>query len=120
MGLSVMMFAFMPFLDRSRIPGGASNRPMVKLGFYLFLVNMLVLGYVGATPPSNQTILIGRIATLCYFGSFFLIPFISKAEERWLIKRGLPPEVQALIASEAKEKEKTRMPFRRRKEDTAS
>ena len=104
MGLSVMMFAFMPFLDRSRIPGGASNRPMVKLGFYLFLINMLVLGYVGATPPSNQTILIGRVATLFYFGSFFLIPFISKAEERWLIKRGLPAELKELMEREAREK----------------
>jgi hypothetical protein len=27
-------------------------------------------------------------------------------EERWLIKRGLPPEVEALIASETKEKSK--------------
>ena len=110
----------MPFLDRSRIPGGASNRPMVKLGFYLFLINMVVLGYVGATPPTNQTILIGRIATLCYFGSFFLIPFISKAEERWLIKRGLPPEVQALIDSEAKAKEGVKMPYRRRQGDITS
>jgi quinol-cytochrome oxidoreductase complex cytochrome b subunit len=111
MGLSVMMFAFMPYLDRSRIPGGASNRPIVKIGFYLFLLNMLVLGYVGYTPPTNQTILIGQIATLCYFGSFFLIPFISVAEERWLIRRGLPPEVEVLIASEASGK--TKMPERR-------
>jgi quinol-cytochrome oxidoreductase complex cytochrome b subunit len=101
----------MPYLDRSRIPGGASNRPIVKIGFYLFLLNMLVLGYVGYTPPTDQTILIGQIATFCYFGSFFLIPFISVAEERWLIRRGLPPEVEALIASEASEK--TKMPDRR-------
>lgn len=115
MGLSVMMFAFMPFLDRSRIPGGASNRPMVKLGFYLFLINMLVLGYVGATPPSNQSILIGRIATFFYFGSFFLIPFISKAEERWLFKRGLSPELKELIEKEAMEKSEKKL--RRRSGD---
>jgi hypothetical protein len=47
---------------------------------------------------------IGQIATLCYFGSFFLLPFISKAEERWLVKRGLPPAVQTLMVSEAEEK----------------
>ncbi|HUW76943.1 MAG TPA: cytochrome b N-terminal domain-containing protein, partial [Gallionella sp.] len=104
MGLSVMMFAFMPLLDRSRIPGGASNRPMVKLGFYLFLLNMLALGYVGAHPVSAQTLLIGHIATIFYFGSFFLIPFISKAEERWLIKRGLPPALTALMEREAKDR----------------
>lgn len=104
MGLSVMMFAFMPLLDRSRIPGGASNRPMVKLGFYLFILNMLALGYVGAHPVSAQTLLIGHIATIFYFGSFFLIPFISKAEERWLIKRGLPPALTALMEREASDR----------------
>jgi hypothetical protein len=105
MGLSVMIFAFMPFLDRSRIPGGAHFRPIYKLQFFLFIADMFVLGYVGYVPPTSQTIMIGQIATLCYFGSFFLIPFISKAEEAWLIKRGLPPEVTELIEKEARDKE---------------
>jgi quinol-cytochrome oxidoreductase complex cytochrome b subunit len=106
MGLSVMMFAFLPFLDRSRIPGGAHYRPVFRVQFYLFLLDMLVLGYVGYIPPTRLSIVIGQVATLCYFGSFFLIPYLSKVEERWLIKRGLPPEVEALIASETKEKSK--------------
>lgn len=105
MGLSVMMFAFMPFLDRSRIPGGARYRPIYKLQFYLFLLDMLVLGYVGYVPPTGQTMLIGQVATLCYFGSFFLVPFVSRAEERWLVKRGLPSEVMIMIESETKDLE---------------
>jgi ubiquinol-cytochrome c reductase cytochrome b subunit len=109
MGLSVMMFAFMPFLDRSRIPGGAHFRPFFKIQFYLFLLDMLVLGYVGYVPPTNQTMMIGQIATLCYFGSFFIVPFISKAEERWLIKRGLPQEVMTLMQSESEEMEKRKL-----------
>ncbi|MBY0575793.1 MAG: cytochrome b N-terminal domain-containing protein [Gallionellaceae bacterium] len=103
MGLSVMMFAFMPFLDRSRIPGGAHYRPIFKLQFYLFMIDMLVLGWVGYVPQTSSTTIIGQIATLCYFGSFFLIPFISRVEERWLIKRGLPQEVMTLIDKEKKE-----------------
>lgn len=106
MALSVMMFAFMPFLDRSSIPGGAHYRPVFRVQFYLFLLDMLVLGYVGYLPPTSQTIIVGQVATLCYFGSFFVVTFISKAEERWLVKRGLPPEVVVLMASEAKEKNK--------------
>jgi quinol-cytochrome oxidoreductase complex cytochrome b subunit len=103
MGLSVMIFAFMPYLDRSRIPGGARYRPIYRVQFYLFMVDMLVLGFVGYYPPTDQSILIGQVATLCYFGSFFIVPFLSKVEERWLIKRGLPPEVMALIESEKHE-----------------
>lgn len=112
MSLAVMMFAFMPFLDRSHIPGGARYRPIFRIQFYLFVLDMLVLGYIGYTPPDGHSPIIGQIATLCYFGSFFVIPFVSKAEENWLIKRGLPPDLQALIASETSEKHK--LPRRRR------
>jgi len=118
MGLSVMMFAFMPFLDRSKIPGGAHFRPVYRVQFYLFLLDMLILGYVGYVPPTDQTLLIARIATLCYFGSFFLVPFLSTIEERWLIKRGLPPAIMALIESEALAIKKHKMK-RRRKGDSA-
>ena len=106
MGLSVMIFAFMPYLDRSRIPGGARYRPIYRIQFYLFIVDMFVLGWVGYVPPTSQTIVVGQVATLCYFASFFLIPFISRAEERWLIKRGLPQEVMHLMESERNEKSK--------------
>ena len=109
MGLSVMMFAFMPFLDRSRISGGAHFRQIYRLQFYLFLLDMLVLGYVGYVPPTSQTMLIGQIATLCYFGSFFLVPFISRAEERWLIRRGLPQGIITLMESEARDIEKRKL-----------
>jgi quinol-cytochrome oxidoreductase complex cytochrome b subunit len=114
MGLSVMIFAFMPYLDRSRIPGGAHNRPWYRLMFYIFAVDMLVLGYVGYTPPSDQSIMIGKVATILFFAMFTLLPFMSRMEEKWLIKRGLPPEVEALIAGEAN---KSQLPQRRRSGD---
>lgn len=98
MGLSVVIFAAMPFLDRSRIPGGARYRPFYRAMFFVFLVNMLVLGYVGAVPPSDKTILMGQVATLIYFATFLFLPFISKMEEAYLIKRGgLPAAVNELL-----------------------
>jgi len=106
MGLSVMVFAFMPYLDRSRIPGGARYRPWYRAMFYVFAVDMLVLGYVGYNPPSNETLMIGRIATIIYFAQFLLLPFISKKEERWLIQRGLPSELKELMASDTEEQNK--------------
>ena len=103
MGVSVLIFAFMPYLDRSRIPGGAHYRPMFRGLFYFFAIDMGVLGYIGYIPPTEQSILIGQVATFIYFTLFLLLPFLSTFEERWLIKRGLTPEIEALIASEAKE-----------------
>jgi quinol-cytochrome oxidoreductase complex cytochrome b subunit len=115
MGLSVMVFSFMPYLDRSRIPGGAHFRPWYRAMFYLFVADMMVLGYVGFVPPTDQSIMMGKTATVIYFALFALLPFMSKMEEKWLIKRGLPPEVEALIAGEAREKSK--FPQRRRSGD---
>jgi quinol-cytochrome oxidoreductase complex cytochrome b subunit len=100
MGLSVMIFAFMPYLDRSRIPGGAHFRPVYRVLVYIFALDMLVLGYVGYTPPTDSSILIGQVASLIYFSTFLSLPFVSKAEEKWLLKRGLHPELEALIAAE--------------------
>lgn len=108
MGLSVMIFAFMPFLDRSRIPGGGRYRPVYRILFFMFMLDILVLGYVGYVPPTSQTIAIGQVATFYYFASFLLLPFISKAEDEWLFKRGLPAKILALIASEEEEKAKRR------------
>ncbi|MGA8863032.1 MAG: cytochrome b/b6, partial [Gallionella sp.] len=104
MALSVMVFAFMPYLDRSRIPGGAHYRPWYRAMFYVFVADMLALGYVGAHPVSERTLLIGHVATFIYFALFVFLPFMSKLEEKWLIKRGLPPEVEALVAGEARKK----------------
>jgi len=116
MGLSVMVFSFMPYLDRSRIPGGARYRPWYRVMFYLFVADMLVLGYVGYNPPTDQTIMMGEIATIFYFVQFALLPFVSRKEERWLIQRGLPAEVKELMASEAGEKSK--LPSRHRSGDS--
>jgi quinol-cytochrome oxidoreductase complex cytochrome b subunit len=104
MGLSVMVFAFMPYLDRSRIPGGACYRPWYRRMFYLFIVDMVVLGFVGYMPPTASSIVVGQIATFFYFALFVQLPFVSRKEDQLLMQRGLPPEVEALIASEAKEK----------------
>jgi quinol-cytochrome oxidoreductase complex cytochrome b subunit len=98
MGLSVLIFAAMPFLDRSRIPGGARYRPVFRSMFFVFIANMLVLGYVGAVPVTDTTAVIGQVATLVYFATFLFLPWISKAEEAFVIKRGnLPPAVQELL-----------------------
>jgi ubiquinol-cytochrome c reductase cytochrome b subunit len=90
----------MPMLDRSKIPGGALYRPIYRAQFFLFIIDMLILGYIGYVPPTDQTIVIGQIASVVYFGTFFILPFTSKIEEKWLRTRGLPKQVEALIASE--------------------
>jgi quinol-cytochrome oxidoreductase complex cytochrome b subunit len=94
MGLSILIFAVLPYIDRSTIPGGAHSRPVYRAMFFVFIVDILVLGYVGAKPPGGSLLIIGRVATAIYFLLFLLLPFVSKKEERWLRARGLPEELQ--------------------------
>lgn len=104
MGVSVVIFAAMPFLDRSRIPGGAHNRPVYRAMFYIFIIDVAVLTYVGAQPPTGMLTVIGQVATFIYFAAFALLPLVSRAEEKWLRRRGLPPAIEELIRAEERER----------------
>jgi len=100
MVMSILIFAAMPYLDRSKLPGGARFRPLYRLAFYVFIVDVAVLSYVGAHPPSGILVGVGRAATFVYFATFLLLPPVSILEERWLRARGLPPELETLVAGE--------------------
>lgn len=104
MGTSVVIFAAMPYLDRSKIPGGARYRPIYRIMFYLFIIDVAVLTYLGAQPPTELLTVVGQVATFIYFAAFVSLPFVSKAEEKWLRRRGLPPAIEELIRCEAQER----------------
>lgn len=116
MALSILIFAVMPWLDRSKVPGGALYRPGYRIMVYVFFVDVIVLGYVGAQAAEQPYILIGRIATFIYFGLFLLLPFISKGEDRRSREEGLPREAEKLIREEQEELLKTDH-YSRREED---
>jgi quinol-cytochrome oxidoreductase complex cytochrome b subunit len=104
MMLSILVFALMPLIDRSRIPGGARYRPVYRAMFYIFAADMLVLGIVGFMRPTIVAQIAGQIATFVFFVTFLMLPFISKLEERWLIARGLPDDLQRLIKASTRQK----------------
>lgn len=100
MFMAVAIFAILPWLDRSNIPGGALFRPGYRIMVYVFFVDVLVLSYVGAKPPEGSFVIIGQIATLIYFGLFLLLPFVSSHEVRRSREKGLPHEAETLIREE--------------------
>ncbi len=99
MAVSVVIFAAMPYLDRSRITGGARYRPIYRVLFYFFMIDILVLGYVGAHPPADLMKLMGEIATGIYFLTFLLLPFVSRWEEKILLKGGRLPAAVVEMAN---------------------
>jgi ubiquinol-cytochrome c reductase cytochrome b subunit len=68
---SIATLFLLPWLDTSRIRS-AFFRPVYKWVFWLLVIDVLVLGYVGANRPEGAFILMGRIATFYYFLHFYI------------------------------------------------
>ena len=49
-----------------------------KVMYGIFVVNFLVLGYLGIQPPSDIGTIIAQAGTLYYFGFFLLMPVWSR------------------------------------------
>jgi ubiquinol-cytochrome c reductase cytochrome b subunit len=77
---SIGVLFILPWLDTSKVRS-ARFRPIYKQLFWIFLVDCIVLGWVGANPPEGMFIVIGRIATAYYFVHFLvLLPLLGKIE----------------------------------------
>ncbi len=77
---SILILFFLPWIDRCKVRSG-NFRPYFKPLFWFFIVNAIVLGYLGAQPAEGIYIIIGRICTTIYFGYFIALYFMSKNEK---------------------------------------
>ena len=85
---------------------------MYKWFFWIFLIDCLVLGYVGAKPAEGVFIIIGRVATAWYFLHFLVvIPLLAKFETPKELPKSISEPVlggagaePAVAASKAMEK----------------
>jgi ubiquinol-cytochrome c reductase cytochrome b subunit len=81
MGLAVMILFPLPWLDRSPVRSIRYRPSWNKWLYGIFVVNFLVLGYLGIKPPSDIGTLVSQIGTLFYFGFFLLMPWWSRIGE---------------------------------------
>ncbi len=77
---SILILFVLPWLDRSPVRS-ARFRPLYKQLFWLFVVNFLILGWVGAKPAEGMYVTIAQICTALYFGFFALLPVLAKVEK---------------------------------------
>jgi ubiquinol-cytochrome c reductase cytochrome b subunit len=77
---SILLLFFLPWLDRSPVRSG-HYRPVFKRFFWLLLLDVVVLTWVGGATPTPMVVAISQIATLYYFAHFLIIlPLVSKFE----------------------------------------
>ncbi|ARP93049.1 cytochrome b [Bordetella genomosp. 13] len=78
MGGAVVILFFLPWLDHSPVKSIRYRPGWHKTLYGIFIVNFLVLGYLGTQPPSDAFNLMSQIGTVIYLGFFFLMPLWSR------------------------------------------
>ena len=78
MGGAVIILFFLPWLDRSPVKSIRYRPSWHKYVYAVFVFFFLVLGYLGAQPPSDVGNYVSQIGTLVYFGFFLLMPWWSR------------------------------------------
>ncbi len=81
MGASVVIFAFLPWLDRSPVKSIRYRGPIYKAFLTLFVISFFILGYLGTQSPSYWGEKISQLCSLIYFGFFLLMPWYSKVDK---------------------------------------
>jgi ubiquinol-cytochrome c reductase cytochrome b subunit len=77
MGGAVVILFFLPWLDYSPVKSIRYRPDWHKYLYGIFVLNFLVLGYLGVQPPSPIGERVSQIGTLFYFGFFILMPWWS-------------------------------------------
>jgi len=86
MGAGVVVFAFLPWLDRSPVKSIRYRGPITKILLSLWVVSFFILGFLGTKPPSYAFFgvipgaPIAQILSLYYFLFFLTMPIWSSLD----------------------------------------
>ena len=87
--LSVLVWFFLPWLDRSPVKSIRYRGWLCRAALTIFTVSFLVLMYCGMKPAVEPYRTIARVAMIGYFAFFVLMPFYTK----WDKPRPVPTRV---------------------------
>jgi ubiquinol-cytochrome c reductase cytochrome b subunit len=77
---AILILLLLPFLHTSEVRSSAF-RPIQKKIFWLFVADVIILGWIGGRPVEDPYVFVGQIATIFYFSYFFiLVPLIGYIE----------------------------------------
>ena len=81
MGGAVIILFFLPWLDYSPVKSIRYRPDWHKYLYAIFVVNFVVLAYLGVQPPSAIGERVSQVGTLFYFSFFVLMPWWSQLGE---------------------------------------
>ena len=81
MGAGVLIFFFLPWLDRSPVKSIRYRGGLYKTFIGLFVISFLMLGYLGLHPATTTNTYLSRVFSILYFAFFILMPWYSKTDK---------------------------------------
>jgi len=81
MGVSVMIYFLLPWLDQSPVKSIRYKGPLVKSALALFVVAFIILGYLGTLTVTEGRTLMAQIGTVAYFAFFLLMPWYTRMDK---------------------------------------
>lgn len=85
--LSILVLTVLPLTHTSKMRN-LSFRPIGKLFYWCFVVNFILLTWIGSKPVEEPFIVIGQISSIFYFSYFLLIiPITGLIENSLLFKK---------------------------------
>lgn len=81
MGVSIMIFFFLPWLDQSPVKSIRYRGGLFKGALAIFVVTFFVLGYLGTRPAAGPNLFIAQAGTLIYFAFFFFMPWYTERDK---------------------------------------
>ncbi len=91
MGLAVMVFFLLPWLDVSPVKSMRYKGPLFRFALAVFVIAFLILGFFGTQPVTDAGTFISQFCTILYFGFFALMPWFSRMDRT----RPVPERVTA-------------------------
>jgi ubiquinol-cytochrome c reductase cytochrome b subunit len=92
---AIFVMFLLPWLDTSKIWSGR-YRPLFRQFYILFVIDCLVLGYLGAQPAEGIYIVLARIGTVYYFAHFLIVlPILGIVEK----PKDVPESISSSVLS---------------------
>jgi ubiquinol-cytochrome c reductase cytochrome b subunit len=90
MGLAVMIFFLLPWLDASPVKSVRYKGSLYKTALTIFVITFLVLGYFGTQPVTKGGTYAAQLGTVLYFAFFLLMPWFSRMDKTKPVPERVP------------------------------
>lgn len=94
---SILLLFFLPWLDSSRVKSTA-YRPIYRIWFWVLVVDVVILAWVGGAPAEEPYVRISQLASAYYFAHFLiLLPLLSMIEKPLPMPNSIAESVLAKV-----------------------